>query len=71
MSINQINQNTSSKLSLTHHLSMKKDDASLSYTFKLFDDLIDWAVKMQTIVLNFIIEIELLALLHDVKELVK
>ncbi len=41
-----------------------------NYTFKLFDDLIDWAVKKQVTIFTFIIEIELLALLHDAKKFI-
>ncbi len=38
------------------------------YTFKLFDDLIDWAARKQVIISTSITEIELLAMLHASKE---
>jgi hypothetical protein len=34
------------------------------FTFKLYDDMIDWVARKQAIVSTFIIEIELLTLLH-------
>ncbi len=40
------------------------------YIFKLFDDMIDWAVKKQLIVSIFIIEAKLLSMLHADKELI-
>ncbi len=40
------------------------------YIFKLFDDMIDWAVKKQLIVSIFIIEAKLLSLLHADKKLI-
>ncbi len=40
------------------------------YIFKLFDDMIDWAVKKQFIVSIFIIEAKLLSMLHVDKELI-
>ncbi len=40
------------------------------YIFKLFDDMIDWAVKKQFIVSIFIIEVKLLSMLHADKKLV-
>jgi hypothetical protein len=42
-----------------------------NYAFKLFDDLVDWVAKKQAIVFTFITEVELLTLLHDVKEYVR
>jgi hypothetical protein len=42
-----------------------------SYTFKFFEDLINWVAKKQATVFIFTIEIELLTLLHEVKEFVK
>jgi hypothetical protein len=40
------------------------------YIFKLFDDMIDWIVKKQLIVLIFIIEAKLLSMLHADKKLI-
>jgi hypothetical protein len=40
------------------------------YIFKLFDDMIDWVVKNQFIVLIFIIEAKLLSMLHADKKLI-
>jgi hypothetical protein len=40
------------------------------YIFKLFDDMIDWAVRKQLIVSIFIIEAKLLSMLHADKELI-
>ncbi len=40
------------------------------YIFKLFDDMIDWAVKKQFIVSIFIIEAKLLSMLHADKKLI-
>jgi hypothetical protein len=40
------------------------------YIFKLFDDMIDWAVKKQLIVSIFIIEAKLLSMLHVDKKLI-
>ncbi len=40
------------------------------YIFKLFDDMIDWAVKKQFIVSIFIIEAKLLSMLHVDKKLI-
>ncbi len=40
------------------------------YIFKLFDDMIDWAVKKQLIVSIFIIEAKLLSMLHADKKLI-
>ncbi len=40
------------------------------YIFKLFDDMIDWAVKKQFIVSIFIIEAKLLSMLHAEKKLI-
>ncbi len=40
------------------------------YTFKLFDDMIDWTVKKQLIVSIFIIEAKLLSMLHADKKLI-
>ncbi len=40
------------------------------YIFKLFDDIIDWAVKKQLIVSIFIIEVKLLSMLHADKKLI-
>jgi hypothetical protein len=40
------------------------------YIFKLFDDIIDWAVKKQFIVSIFIIEAKLLSMLHVDKKLI-
>jgi hypothetical protein len=41
------------------------------YIFKLFDDMIDWAVKKQFIVSIFIIEAKLLSMLHADKKLIE
>ncbi len=40
------------------------------YTFKLFDDLIDWAARKQVTISTSIIEVELLAMLHARKEFI-
>jgi hypothetical protein len=40
------------------------------YIFKLFDDMIDWIVKKQFIVLIFIIETKFLSMLHVDKKLI-
>jgi hypothetical protein len=40
------------------------------YTFKLFDDLIDWAAKKQTTIFTSITEIELLVMLHADKKFI-
>ncbi len=40
------------------------------YTFKLFDDMIDWTVKKQFIVSIFVIEAKLLSMLHADKKLI-
>ncbi len=40
------------------------------YIFKLFDDMIDWAVKKQFIVSIFIIEAKLFSMLHADKKLI-
>ncbi len=40
------------------------------YIFKLFDDMIDWAVKKQFIVSIFIIEAKLLSMLHADKKFI-
>jgi hypothetical protein len=40
------------------------------YIFKLFDDMIDWAVKKQLIVSIFIIEAKFFSMLHADKELI-
>ncbi len=40
------------------------------YIFKLFDEMIDWAVKKQFIVSIFIIEAKLLSMLHADKKLI-
>jgi hypothetical protein len=40
------------------------------YIFKLFDDMIDWAVKKQFIISIFIIEAKLLSMLHADKKLI-
>ncbi len=40
------------------------------YIFKLFDDMIDWIVKKQFIVLIFIIKAKLLSMLHVDKKLI-
>jgi hypothetical protein len=41
-----------------------------NYTFKLFDDLIDWATRKQATISTSIIEAELLAMLHADKEFI-
>ncbi len=40
------------------------------YIFKLFDDMIDWAVKKQFIVSIFIIEAKLFLMLHADKKFI-
>ncbi len=40
------------------------------YTFKLFDELIDWAARNQATISTFTIEAELLAMLHAGKEFI-
>jgi hypothetical protein len=40
------------------------------YTFKLFDELIDWAARKQATISTFTIEAELLAMLHAGKEFI-
>ena len=49
-----------------NYLDWKSDE---NYTFRLFDDFIDWTTRKQIIVIIFIIEIELFSLLHAKKEL--
>jgi hypothetical protein len=41
-----------------------------NYTFKLFEELIDWAARKQVIISTSITEIELLAMLHADKEFI-
>jgi hypothetical protein len=41
-----------------------------SYTFKLFDNLIDWTARKQVIISTSIIEMKLLAMLHAEKEFI-
>ncbi len=41
-----------------------------NYTFKLFNDLIDWAALKQVIISTFITEVELLAMLHADKKFI-
>ncbi len=71
-SINQINSNkqifeTSVDASFANEEERRSDE---NYTFKLFDDLIDWAARKQVIISTSIIEIELLAMLHADKEFI-
>jgi hypothetical protein len=40
------------------------------YTFKLFDEMIDWAAKKQATIFTSTTEAELLAMLHAAKEII-
>ncbi len=48
----------------------KERKSAEKYTFKLFDDLIDWATKKQTTIFTLITEIELLIMLHADKKFI-
>ncbi len=70
--INQINSNkpmfkTSVDASFANEEERRSDE---SYTFKLFDDLINWAAQKQVTISTSIIEAELLAMLHADKEFI-
>ena len=52
-------------VSYANYSDRKSDE---NYTFRLFDDFIDWAIKKKIIVIIFITEIKLLSLLHAKKE---
>jgi hypothetical protein len=68
--INQINLNkqmfeTSVDVFFANEEERRSDE---NYTFKFFDDLIDWTTRKQIIIFTSIIEMELLAMLHASKE---
>jgi predicted GNAT superfamily acetyltransferase len=68
--INQINKQvfeTSVNASFANEQDRRSDE---KYTFKLFDDLIDWIARKQVIISTSIIEVELLAMLHASKEFI-
>jgi hypothetical protein len=69
---NQINSNkqifeTSVNASFANEEERRSDE---NYTFKLFDDLIDWAARKQAIISTSIIEAKLLAMLHADKKFI-
>jgi hypothetical protein len=72
--INQINQINSNKqmFETSVDASFANEEGRRSnedYTFKLFDDLINWTARKQVIISTSITEVELLAMLHTSKEL--
>jgi hypothetical protein len=69
---NQINSNkqifeTSVDASFANEEERRSDE---NYTFKLFDDLIDWAARKQATISTSTTEAELLAMLHAGKEFI-
>jgi hypothetical protein len=70
--INQVNSNkqvfeTSVDASFANEEERRSDE---DYTFKLFDDLIDWAARKQATISTSTTEAELLAMLHADKEFI-
>jgi hypothetical protein len=58
---------TSVDVSFANEKNRRSDE---SYTFKLFEELIDWAARKQVIISTSITEIELLAMLHADKKFI-